>query len=206
LNMRISSKAKSALAATAYHEAGHALAHHVLGWGNGEVSIVADKECVGSARIGDGARLRRLLRQLEFGTINALLIAKCHEHILCLLAGKEAQRKFRPKSIRSYMARFDYSAAAEFLVSLYPDPKERNAASRYLVLRTRNLISGATHWRMIQDLAAALLKRRTLTGDEVSAIFESSKRACWAQRDSPRKVGQRHVNETQPLALARSGC
>jgi hypothetical protein len=60
--LRVSSKAKSALAATAYHEAGHALAHHLHGWGNGEVTIVPDKQRVGSARIADGARLHRMPR------------------------------------------------------------------------------------------------------------------------------------------------
>jgi hypothetical protein len=178
--MRVSPKSQSALTATAFHEAGHALAHHVLGWGNGGVTIVADKECVGRARIADWARLRRLLRQLECGTINTLLIAKCHDYIVCLLAGKQAQKKFSPKSIRSYMARSDHGAVAELLVSLYRDQKERNAASRYLELRTCNLISGTVHWRMIQDLAAALLERRTLTGEEVNTIFHSSERACWA--------------------------
>ena len=191
----MSSKAKSALAATAYHEAGHALAHHVLGWGNGEVTIVPDKERVGSARIADGARLRRLLRQLEFGTINTLLVAKCHDHILCLLAGKEAQKKFRPKSIRSYMARSDHNAAAELLVSLYQDQKERNAASRYLELRTRNLISGTVHWRMIQDLAVALLERQTLTGEAVNTIFQASERACYAERNHSNELGQRPDSE-----------
>jgi len=161
-------------AATAYHEAGHALAHYVLGWGNGRVTILEKYNSKGSAAIAHKARLSRLLRQLEYGTMTTRLFADCHDFIVCLLAGREAQKKFKPQSLHSYMARSDHQSAVDFLASLHPEHEERQAAMAYLTLRTRNLVSSPRNWSRITTLASELITTPTLTGEEVSVIFRAA--------------------------------
>ena len=48
---------------------------------------------------------------------------------------------------------------------------------KYLRARTRNLVSNPRNWRQIEDLAKALLERRTLTGEEVNDVLLASMQA-----------------------------
>jgi hypothetical protein len=81
-----------------------------------------------------------------------------------------------------YQTTSDYSAAADFLLSLHGEEKVRNCASKYLQARTRNLVSNPVNWRFIQDLAKALLERQTLTGKEVENVLQASERAQKEER------------------------
>jgi hypothetical protein len=81
-----------------------------------------------------------------------------------------------------YQTTSDYSAAADFLLSLHGEEKERNCASKYLQARTRNLVSNPVNWRFIQDLGKALLERQTLTGKEVENVLQASERAQKEER------------------------
>ena len=66
--------------------------------------------------------------------------------------------------------------AGDFLLSLHGEQKERDYVIKYLRARTRNLISNPRNWRRIEDLAKALLERRTLTGEEVDDVLRVSSR------------------------------
>lgn len=174
LNGTRKGKPSTRLAATAYHEAGHALANYVLGFGNGEVTIVPSKGASGTATMANRRRLLSLFRRIEYGTINNRVIASAHARVVCSLAGREAQRKFDPRSLRSHHFDSDKKNVADILSCLHPDEKELQAAYRDLVDRTRNLV--ADNWQKIQDLAAALLEKRTLSGGKVAAVFRASRK------------------------------
>jgi hypothetical protein len=62
----------------------------------------------------------------------------------------------------------------EVLSFLHGYDDELKDASRYLETRARKLVSHPQNWRMIQDLAKALIERRTLTGAEVEATLRAS--------------------------------
>jgi hypothetical protein len=46
-----------------------------------------------------------------------------------------------------------------------------------LQARARNLVSNPVNWRMIEDLAKALLERQSLTGKEVGDVLHASLQA-----------------------------
>jgi ATP-dependent Zn protease len=52
---------------------------------------------------------------------------------------------------------------------------ERNCAFKYLEARARNLVNH--RWRMVEDLAKALLERQSLTGKEVGDVLRASLQA-----------------------------
>ena len=92
-----------------------------------------------------------------------------------MLAGEEAQRRFDPGSVRRHQAASDYQSAKEVLMRLHGDAeKECFHAYRYLRARARNFVHDQRNWRLIQDLAKALLERRSLTGDEVNKVCRES--------------------------------
>jgi hypothetical protein len=163
------------LEATAYHEAGHAVAHHVLGFNIRAVTIVPSKDCAGkvSGKLGVKPRI------LEYGNPSRATVAKWHDKAITLLAGAEAQRRFKPHSIRRYMASSDRGAVVDILSRLHPEEEELNAVIKYLEARTRNLVGNPIRWGQIEDLAGALVAKRTLTGQEVRQVLvESYKRQC----------------------------
>ena len=107
------------LAATAHHEAGHAVADSKFGFKIKQVTIVPSDEAVGSART-KGLQLR----WLEYEKPTRKRIGYCHDLIISLLAGAEAQRRFDPKSIRRHHAVGDYQSAKEVLIRLHGDTEE----------------------------------------------------------------------------------
>ena len=160
----------SALRATAYHEAGHALANDALGFKNRKVSIVSDAESTG--RVEPEVNLRPA--SLTYGDSSPARLGRWHNRIIVFLAGREAQRKFNPRSIRSYMSRSDLDKASKILERLHTENSEYLAARRYLETRTRNLIRRGVNWGKIEDLADALIEKRTLDGEQVRRIFVQS--------------------------------
>jgi ATP-dependent Zn protease len=167
------------LAATAHHEAGHAVADSKLGFKIKQVTIVPCDESRGTAT-STGLRVLRLLRRLEYGSerTTGKLIGDCHDLVITLFAGEEAQRRFDPLSIRRHMSAGDYQSAKEVLMRLHQDAeRECFYAFKYLRARARNFISDPKNWRLIEDLAKALLERRTLTGEEVNDVIQASRDA-----------------------------
>jgi hypothetical protein len=163
------------LETTAYHEAGHAVADHVLGFNIRSVTIAPSKGCAGkvSGKLGVKPRI------LEYGNPSRATVTKWHDKVVTLLAGAEAQRRFKPHSIRRYMARGDHNAAVDILFRLHPEEEELNAAIKFLEARTRNLVGNAIRWGQIEALAGALMAKRTLTGQEVRQVLVAShERQC----------------------------
>jgi hypothetical protein len=163
-----------------HHQAGHAVADSKLGFKIKQVTIVPCDESKGTAT-STGLRVLRLLRRLEYERITARkgkLISNGHDLIITLLAGEEAQRRFDPRSIRRHMSVGDYQSAKEVLMRLHQDAeKECFYAFKYLRARARNFISDPKNWRLIEDLAKALLERQTLTGEEVNDVIQASRDA-----------------------------
>ena len=158
--------------ATAYHEAGHALADFRLGFKIKQVSVISDGTCAGFV----SRRLGLKLSPLEFGCTTSKTVARWHDHILTLLAGEEAQRRFSAKSVRSHHAAQDRSVVVDVLMRLHSDQDELRAVYRYLQIRARNLVCHPVNWQMIECLAKLLLEKKTLTGQETAAAFRASLR------------------------------
>jgi hypothetical protein len=77
----------------------------------------------------------------------------------------EAQRRFRPSSVRSYHGSSDYKSVVDYLMGEAGDGEEVTLWVRLLVHRVRNLIN--LQWPAVEGVATALLERRRLTREEV---------------------------------------
>jgi ATP-dependent Zn protease len=149
-------------AATAYHEAGHAVADWKFGFTVKIASIVPDSKNGSAGHVSSRTRLH--FRSLEYSTPSGARIGKIHEQIVSLLAGHAAQKRYNARSVRSYHAQNDREAAANLLFSLHA-ANELPHVIRYLEKKAGNLI--ASNWFVIDYLAKELLKRKTMSGQEV---------------------------------------
>jgi hypothetical protein len=163
-------KTRTGLLAVAYHEAGHTVAAWVYGFKLKKVTIVPKANALGS--MSSDARLH--FRTLKNGNPSGATIGRYHERVVSMLAGRAAQRRFKPQSIHSSRASSDLASATVILTLLHGDGEERKHAYRYLEARAQKLVSHPQRWRMIQDLAKALIERQTMTGDEVEATLRAS--------------------------------
>ena len=125
--------------ATAYHEAGHAFADHKLGFTIKNVTILPEGEALGTASV-KGLQLWRV--ELSGGRMTCKELGRYHDLIVSILAGAEAQRRFRPPSARAYRDSSDWRAANDLLSDLHGDrEKECFYAFRYLQTRARYLVA-----------------------------------------------------------------
>ena len=174
-------KMKLALRATAYHEAGHAVADWRHGFKIKRVTIVP---AVNSKGMVSGKDFR--FRDLEYGRLTGNRIGYYHDRIICCLAGGEAQRRFNPRSFRTHHTASDIESVKELLFRLHSDQeKEAFHAMKYLQARARNFVRFSMNRQMIEDLAKALLERRSMTGEEVAETLRASMQA---QRECARRV------------------
>jgi hypothetical protein len=172
--------------AMAYREAGYTVACWSLGFRVKRATIVShDKP----------SEFLTWLRAARFSCNSGLSrrsIVRYHDRIVCALAGRQAERRVAPQSVKSRDANSDEAIAAELLLRLHGEERERNCAFKYLEARARNLVN--RHWRMIEDLAKALLERQSLTGKEIARKLQASKLAH-VQGDYPLDPQGREAHE-----------
>jgi cell division protease FtsH len=158
--------------ATAYHEAGHAVAMYWLSLPIASATIIPDKEA-GSAGAAHGARFHPTPDRLE-------------KEIIIMLAGPHAQRKHTGRSDHRGATQ-DYRRAVKFAFRRFGERRELGdveeelrsvvgAYLRYLDLWTARNVS--LWWPAIEAVAAALLKRETLSGRQIRGILRE---AGWRQ-------------------------
>lgn len=156
--------------AIAYHEAGHALAHFRLNLPMLSISVIADAKSFGRVR---GFSTPAFFRKFDQEQPSRMDISKAHDWIVALLAGKEAQSRFRPGSIRPAHIEHDNSCIQTILERLFHEA-ERGPLMKYLRIRATLLVRNPTNWRMISDLAEVLIDRRSMNGQEAVALFRES--------------------------------
>ena len=180
--------------ATAYHEAGHAFADWHFNFRVKRASIVANQKGNSAGHVLTKTGLP--FRSLEYTSPSGARIGRFHEHVVSLLAGQAAQQHYRRSSVRSYHAASDRNAIADILSTLH-STSELPHVIRYLDAKARNLIECPMHWFVIQHLAAELLRRKTMTGEEVETTiregFDLHMRSRLAQRHNksqPKRQGK----------------
>ena len=156
----------------AYHEAGHAVAAHVLGRKIVSVSVEPD------ADEGSGGRLTLTQEwwpgdNYEPGSLLALNAEHPYEYwITILLAGGIAQRIGTGTEPAFGHTVDDHTRAAEIALSavdIAPEPSDISALQKRARLRTEKLIED--HWGAVEALTTALLERQTLSGEEVRQVI-----------------------------------
>jgi len=160
---------------TAYHEAGHAVAAYVFKRPIDKLTIVPDADSYGAAhyRAGWFDHLKpdvqitiRTRERLEAG-------------IVCGLAGTAAEMIFAGPEAEK-LAGTDLAQVATCADYLTGGIEEAEAYLKWLVIRTDALLQREPRWSCVEVLAAALLKRRHLSGRRARQIIRSTERSVFA--------------------------
>jgi hypothetical protein len=162
------------LEATAYHEAGHAVAALQLrvGIGRRGVSLVPNEDWSGFVHTLKGFSGRPDIErtgQMRLGAENRTLV---------LFAGEAAQRRFRPMSVRRHHAAYDRRHAIDLMNYFVGSTRELEAYLEWLHIRAESFVASPFNWKRIETVAAVLMARKHLTAGEVKEIcIEELKRA-----------------------------
>ena len=160
--------------ATAYHEAGHAVAAHQLrvGIGRRGVSIVPNEGWHGFAHSLKGFSGEPDIER----TVKMRLGAE--KRAIVLFAGEAAQRRFRPLSVRRYHAATDRTHAVDLMSYFVASDRELDAYLKWLHIRAEAFVESPVNSKMIEAVAKALMDRKRLTAGEVKGIcLEELRRA-----------------------------
>lgn len=158
--------------ATAYHEAGHAVAAFIVQRGFRKISILEDEETLGRVlyqkwrkdfdpSVIDPERARR---QIEKAIVTAY-------------AGGEAERRHTGRR-NARGSRSDDETAVDLACYVIADwEEELTAFLRWLRIRSRNIVTVAQNWRAVEALAAALLDKGEVNVSEARDIIIRAMRA-----------------------------
>ncbi|NPD68292.1 hypothetical protein HN018_19295 [Lichenicola cladoniae] len=142
---------RSALAATAHHEAGHAFAAILKGVRFDYVTVEADMQR------GSAGHVRFLRANAGFEAT--------HKGAVVAMAGEAAQRRYNPRSIRVHHGEGDREEVAVKAMELCGgSAKAANLLVRLWDQQARDLVAG--WWTEIGILADALLAKRRLSEAE----------------------------------------
>lgn len=98
---------------------------------------------------------------------------RAERRIIVLFAGQIAERKVAPRSRWRLGGSSDREQAMELFWHIaHPDEKAHNFHLALLWRKTECLVEG--RWKPIEAVAAALLKHKTLTADELRLVIDKS--------------------------------
>lgn len=154
--------------ATAYHEAGHAV---VMAWHNRairHVSIVPTGDAAGFVIPGKAKQ--------ELEERGAILSASGriwveNEIVICLAGGLAAERLTGEPYEDPTVPGSDYWQATNLAVMVCRSQEETDAFLQWLLERTKNVIALPAIWEAIEDLAAALLADKSLSGRKARRLI-----------------------------------
>ncbi len=147
---------KMAMTATAYHEAGHAVVCQRLGFRVQRVTIVPSVTFAGQCTH------ENILRgiDVEFDGSDRCRI-RIEKLIMVCLAGMQAQRMWRPRSVRNYHAASDHRAAVDMALRCNGSGPQATAHLKWLSIRTESILKFL--WPAVEAMAEDLLRDGTIT-------------------------------------------
>ena len=151
-------------AATAHHEAGHAVVAVLFSFNVEYATIRPNGITVGHVKCWPRGRL-----DLDSGT--PVMTRKMEQLVTVILAGDIAQRIYSPRSSRTWQTTSDRSAATDIALAKCGSSESATAFISWRTIVARDIVKG--RWPIICKVAAALLDRETLSGDELRQIIFS---------------------------------
>jgi hypothetical protein len=153
--------------AMAYREAGRIAAAFELGIciRPRGISIVRSDEYRGRAH------LILQLENLDSVILTDEMRLEAEKHAIMSLSGVEAQKKYRPSSVRSRLASNDYDDAVGIMAYFFPQTHELDAYVWFLTRRAKNMMAAPQVWERVETLATALMERHTLSVEEAEQLM-----------------------------------
>ena len=153
--------------AMAYREAGHIAAAFELG-----ISIRPERiSIVRSDEYRGRAHLILRLENLSSVILTDEMRLEAEKHAIMSLSGVEAQKKYRPSSVRSHLPNIDYDNAVGIMAYFFPETHELDAYVWFLTQRAKNIVALPQVWERVEALAAALIERHTLSVEEAEQVM-----------------------------------
>ena len=143
-------------AATAYHEAGHAVVALALERPIHKVSVLPGRDLLGQCQFGKG-----VFRPTEDWLEREVLIA---------LAGMAAEARHTGGYCRDGAAR-DLRYARRLALQR-ATPKTLDRFERRMLAKVENLLADEGHWRAVELIAAELMRQGTISGRAARHLFE----------------------------------
>ncbi|MFQ3650023.1 MAG: cell division protein FtsH [Gemmataceae bacterium] len=143
--------------ATAYHEAGHAVAALALGRPVIKVSIQPDRDRMGICFFG-----KAVFRPSHDWLERELLIA---------LAGMAAEARHTGHYDRQAASR-DLRYAHELALQRAGNDRQAERLQRRLLSKVEHLLEQESHWAAVVNIAAALLEQGEISGRQARHLFE----------------------------------
>lgn len=153
---------------TAYHEAGHAVAHIRLGIPFRRVTIKEDGDSLG--RVSGYGLGRKVFERTQAGVPTAQDRDRLEKEIICILSGPFAERRFTRKWNHA-KASADHENVSMYALKLCGSEREANAYVRWLEIHTKDLLDASFIWNSVKSVAQALLERETLGAEDVRRIY-----------------------------------
>lgn len=147
--------------ATAYHEAGHAVVALALGRPVHRVSILPDRELLGSCAFG-----KAVFRPSEDWLEREALIA---------LSGLAAEARFTGVYAFDAAAR-DRRYVAGLALQRTGDARKAERLERRLLSKVENLLAREENWRAVERIAAELLRAGEISGRAARHLFDEARR------------------------------
>jgi ATP-dependent Zn protease len=148
--------------ATAYHEAGHAVAALALDRPVVKVSILADRDRAGICFFG-----KAVFRPSEDWLEREVLIA---------LAGLAAEARQTGEYNRDAAAR-DLRYARQLSVQRAGNDRQAERLERRLLSKAEHLLQRGSHWDAVERIAAELLRAGEISGRQARHLFDEAVRA-----------------------------
>jgi len=155
--------------ATAYHEAGHAVAYFRLGKRIRKVTIVPNGEYQGCC-FGYG-KYPELNGSVE---ITPGIEKKVEQEIIILFAGSIAQAKYLGRNPRGWSKFHDVDTAINLGMGVNGSMKTTEAYLNWLFVATKEMFNQEKTWTEVGAIAQELLKKKTLSGKEAYAIWRDA--------------------------------
>lgn len=165
---------------TAYHEAGHAVAAHLLEVPFEYITIKVDEE---RGSLGSMLRVEKEGFKPEVDADDETLRNVIEARAMVCMAGPEAEKSFAGE-YDDVGATSDRHFAADWVSrATCGDAKEEDAYLNWLTNRVRSRLSKHCEWKFVQAVAKALLEHETLSAKRVREIIaETSSRLVSADR------------------------
>ena len=157
-------------AVIAYHEAGHAIVSWSLHLKPRRVTIIPDDESAG--HVLNRAINKRTSFEIEWADRFSLSRLTAEKHTMIAMAGELAQRRFDPRSWRSYHGSTDRHNVVNFLMRYAPYRKGAiDITAHYKLLREWACEMLERQWYLVEAVADELVKRRTLSHNELREVI-----------------------------------